>query len=231
MPYRLPVIGFVLICLAVTFSFAARAEDDAVPPLRSKKPLFFVYLGSVLIDREVPAISSLPANRPFKAIHFAVRGLPQEHELAEFAQRVMGLRLEELGITGQLHVLIEPGPGIDPPYLPAGVTSCDTLWASLVFGAAVGENATALTATLFGAQDSPKKADDFSECLDHGAAAPQVLASWPRTILVQGAGGDAILREARRQIVELIDAEIVSKIVNTNHVAKTMVESWSRSAN
>ena len=229
---RTPVVGLVVLCLAAMLSFATRADDGEVPTLRSQKLLYFVYLGSVLIDGEFLPVSSLPVNRPFKAIRFAVRGLPQEHELAKFAQHVMWLRLEELGIAGQIGVLIEPGPpNIDPPSLPAGVTECNTIWASFVFRTASGKDSAALSAILFGTQDSPANAGDPSECLDRGVAPPQVLASWPRTILIQDDDSDTILRAARRQIVELIDAEIVSKVVNISPAARATIESWSESAN
>lgn len=226
------VIGLFLCCFALPVTLIAHAEENAIPPLRDKRQLLFWYLAQPLIDGEPSPIESLPGDRPFKAVRFNVLGFEEEDQLAAFAQTVLRSRLQELGVADRLHILMPVNPGTEGPW-PTGVLSCDILRVTVVFRTARdkidSEDVAALTAAFFGTQESVENDSGTSRCLNRNIAPPQVLDSLPRTILIRRANDDAILEQAKSQIVELIDQQIVLKIITTNATAKATVEAWSKS--
>jgi hypothetical protein len=115
--WRLGVL-VTLFIVGASFTQQVKALDEDIPPLRTKEKMStLVWLTSPIIDFESPPVSSIPRNRPFKAIGLEVRNA--NPDLAEFARRAMDARLKELGVGEQVHVIHPPNPGTEGSRHPA----------------------------------------------------------------------------------------------------------------
>lgn len=220
--------------LAVCASFLAAsnvcAEMLELPRLRDNKSLIFTYLAAPLIDRQFPPTWSLPYNRSFTVIEVGVRMGPDQDRLAEVAGYIVTARLQELGVSDQLGVVIAHEER--PTSWPLGTISCDVL--KLTFAIAVtraesnSEQAAALATTLFATQDAT---DGVGNCAEPATLQPEVMTTWPRASMVGNVTDEGIFAQAQREVANLIDQEIVRKIIWTNETARTTVESWLKVPN
>lgn len=207
----------------------AAASDEDIPPLRTKDNLrVLVWLTSPIIDALPPPISSIPHTRPFKAIGLEVRGASEE-TLPEFARRAMEFRLEELGVAGQIHVIHPPNPGTEG-VPPTGVSDCDVLRVTFVFGAATrsveGHDVFAIAADMLATQPvSEERSAGEWQCLEGFPRQEWALQVGPRVGVVQGRGENAADLQ-RRAILSFIDTEIVRKILSSNKAAAETFRSW-----
>ena len=220
----------VLLALGMAGAPRAAASDEDIPPLRTKDNLrVLVWLTSPTIDALPPPISSIPHTRPFKAIGLDVRGGSDE-TLAEFARRAMEVRLEELGIAGQIHVIHPPNPGAEGSP-PPGVSDCDVLRVTFVFGTVVhtagGQDVFALAADMLATQSvSEERTAGEWQCLEAFPRQEWALQVGPRVGVVPGRGENAAELQ-RRAILSFIDTEIVRKILSSNKTAAETFRSWT----
>ena len=216
-----------LLVLAMAAGQRAAASDEDIPPLHSKEKLrTLIWVASPLIDFEPPPISSIPSNRPFKAIGFEVRNAAPD--MAEFARHAMEVRLGELGIAGQVHVIHPPNPGTAGSQ-PAGVSHCDVLRVTFVFDGAVrdvrGQTISATAVDMIATQPvSEEGADGEWRCRAVAPVDQWTLQVGPRVAVV--AESSDVSKLQRELMLSLIDTQIVPKILWSNETAKETFRSW-----
>jgi hypothetical protein len=208
------------------------SSDEDIPPLRSKEKLrTLVWLTSPAVDFEPPPISSIPSNRPFKAIGFEVRNAAPD--IAEFARHAMEIRLGELGIAGQVHVIHPPNPGTAGSQ-PAGVSHCDVLRVTFVFDGAVrdvrGQAVSAAAVDMIATQPvSEEGADGEWRCRVVAPVDQWTLQVGPRVAVVPESSD--VFKLQRELMLSLIDTQIVRKILLSNRTAEETFRSWAKDNN
>jgi hypothetical protein len=216
-----------LLVLAMAAAQRTAASDEDIPPLRSKEKLQMLgWLTSPVVDFEPPPISSIPSNRPFKAIGFEVRNAAPD--MAEFARHAMEVRLGELGIAGQVHVIHPPNPGTAGSQ-PAGVSHCDVLRVTFVFDGAVrdvrGQAVSATAVDMIATQPvSEEGADGEWRCREVAPVDQWTLQVGPRVAVVPESSD--VFKLQRELMLSLIDTQIVRKILLSNETAKETFRSW-----
>jgi hypothetical protein len=216
--------------LAMACAQRATAADGDIPPLRTKDSvLVLTHMMRPTLDVIPPPISSIPDTRPFKAIGLDVRW-GNDETLAEFARRAMELRLEELDVAGQIHVIHPPSAGTEGSP-PPGVSDCDVLRVTFVFSTAVhtagGQDVFALAADMLATQPvSEERTAGEWQCLEGFPRQQWALQVGPRLGVLPGRGENAAELQ-RRAILSFIDTEIVRKILSSNKTAAETLRSWT----
>ena len=227
-----------LFVLGVAATPRAAVADEDIPPLRTKEKMqtIFISLMDTLVG-PVPYISSIPINRPFTAVGFEVRGRtdPDAEMLAEFARHAMEIRLGELGVSGQIHIVRPLNPdatGLPPPDVPY----CDVLNVTFLFNAAAhdvdGRSVFVIAADMLASQPAAEERSAGEwQCLQ-GVAAPEgTLHATPRVAVVPGHDAEAAMQQSRALILSFIDSMIVPRLVRTNKTASETFKSWARDGN
>ena len=222
---RIPALFLVL---GIACTQRAAASDEDIPPLRTKEKVnSLVWLTSPIVDFELPPISSIPRNHPFKAIGLKVRGAPAADELAKFARRAMQARLEELGVAEQIHVIHPPNPGTDGQP-PAGFSPCDVLRVTFVFNGAPQvtevQGVIAIAADMLATQQA-------SDCAIINHRSAWALQAGPRAAVVPSQDEQATLEHSQKLILRFIDADLVLKVLSSNHTAAETLRSWAKEIN
>lgn len=162
-----------LFALGVAATPRAAVSDEDIPPLRTKEKMQTIFISLMdIMDAPVPYISSIPINRPFMAIGFAVRGRtrPESERLAEYARHAMEVRLKELGVSQQIHITSSVDP-ISPGWPPTGTPYCDMLSVTFSFNAAAhdvdGRNVFVVAADMVALQPASVQRDSGEwQCLE-----------------------------------------------------------------
>ncbi len=216
-----------LLVLAVVVALRAVASDEDIPPLRSKEKLSaLVWLTSPIVDFEPPPISSIPRNLPFEAIGFEVRNA--NPDTAEFARRAMEVRLMELGVAEQIHVIHPPNPGTEGSP-PPGVSHCDVLRVTFVFGGAAqdvgGQNVSAIAVDMVATQPVSEEGTDGEwRCRAVAPVDQWTLQVGPRVAVMPDSS--ELVKLQRQLMLDLIDTQIVPKILSSNKTANETFRSW-----
>jgi hypothetical protein len=211
----------------------AGASDEDIPPLHTKEKMqtIFISLMDIMVA-PVPYMSSMPINRPFTAIGFAVRGRsdPDALALADYARRVMEVRLEELGVSQQIQVAPSTDP-IHPGWPPTGVPYCDMLSVTFLFNAAAHDDDRSvfvIAADMVAQQPaSEESAAGAWTCLKDTSAPDGMMQVGPRVAVVRQ-GELAAMGPSRALILGFIDSMIVPRVVRTNKTAGETFRSWTR---
>jgi len=226
-----------LFVLGMAATLRAAAADEDIPPLHTKEKMqtIFISLMDIMVA-PVPYISSIPINRPFTAIGFAVRGRtsPDAEVLAEFARHAMEVRLEELGVSQQIHITSSVDP-ISPGWPPTGTPYCDMLSVTFSFNAAAhdvdGRSVFVIAADMIARQPASEEvAAGEWQCMKDTSAPDGMMQVGPRVAVV-GQGELAAMHQSQALILSFIDSMIVPRIVRTNKTATETFRSWARDGN
>lgn len=215
----------------------AAASDEDIPLLRSKEKMQTITISLMdIMIAPVPYISSMPINRPFTAIGFTVRGRsdPDALALADYARHVMDLRLEELGVSEQIHVVPSTDP-MHPGWPPTGVPYCDMLSVTFVFNAAPHDaddrSVFVIAADMVATQPaSAETAAGEWTCLKDTSAPDGMMQVGPRVAVVRQ-GELAAMQPGQALILGFIDSMIVPRVVRTNKTAGETFKAWPRDGN
>ena len=226
-----------LFVLGMAATPRAAVADEDIPPLHTKEKMqtIFISLMDIMVA-PVPYISSMPINRPFTAIGFAVRGQTNSdaQALADYARLAMTVRLKELGVSEQIHVVPSVDP-IEPGWPPTGVPYCDMLSVTFSFNAAahdVDDRSVFVIAADMVARQPASEEDAVGEwaCLKDTPAPDGMMQVGPRVAVV-GQGELAAMHQSQALILTFIDSMIVPRIVRTNKTAGETFKSWTRDGN
>lgn len=234
MVHRRACIPVALFMLGAALLPKAVSADEDIPPLHTKEKMQTIYVSLMdVLTAPVPYISSMPINRPFTAIGFAVRGRakPDAQALADYARHAMEVRLKELGVSEQIHVVPSTDP-ITPGWPPPGVPYCDMLSVTFSFNAAAhnvdGRSVFVIAADMVATQPaSEKDAAGEWQCMKDTPAPDGMMQVGPRVAVV-GQGELAAMQPSRALILGFIDSMIVARIVRTNKTAAETFKSWAR---
>jgi hypothetical protein len=227
----------VLLVLTTTIAPRVALSDEGIPPLRTKEKMQTIVISLMdIMVAPVPYVSSMPINRPFTAVGFAVRGRtnPDAQALADYARHAMEVRLEELGVSEQIHVVPSVDP-IEPGWPPTGVPYCDMLSVTFAFNAAAhnvdGRSVFVIAADMIAEQ--PASEEDSAgewQCMKDTPVPDGMMQVGPRVAVV-GQGELAAMHQSRTLILGFIDSMIVPRIVRTNKTATETFKSWARDGN
>lgn len=213
----------------------AAGSDEEVPPLRHKERMrgVFISLMDTMIA-PVPYFSSIPINRPFTAIGLAVRGRssPDAEVLAEYARRAMAVRLEELGVSEQIQIILSLDAG-SPGFPPVDIPYCDMLSVTFSFNAGAHDvddrHVFVIAADMVAMQPaSEERAPGDWHCLKDIPAPDGMMQVGPRVAVVPGEDERAAIQQSQALILSFIDSQIVPRIVRTNKTATETFKSWAR---
>jgi hypothetical protein len=208
----------------------AAASDEDIPTLRTKdNVLIFTHMMLPTLDAIPPPISSIPFNQPFKAIGLEVR-FGNEEALAEFARHVMDVRLEELGIAEQIHVIHPPFPGGEGR-VPADVSTCEVLRVTFVFNITEqkveGRGVSIIAADMLATQQASEQHQGGEiKCSGQTPRPYWALQVGPHALAMPTSDDQGVLERSKKLIRYFIDNQIVPKVLQSNKTAMETFRSW-----
>jgi hypothetical protein len=143
----------------------------------------------------------------------------------------MGIRLGELRVASEIHVIHPPFPGAEGQ-APAGVLTCEVLHVTFVFDTTrhnvQGRNVPIIAADMLATQQASERSDDGTiKCLDDARRRQWALQAGPRTLPGPVALDDGHeLAPNRALILYFIDNQIVPRILQSNKTAAETFRSW-----
>ena len=224
--FRLLRLGGALV-VALVATGVSHAQDDIVP-IRDNPDLLQQYRWMYVADRIPPPLSYLDSPHPFKAIALDVQGAflssDDLDELREFAVRAMRSRLQELNAADQVMVLGEPQSQWSGSQPPQGLSYCDVFHVAFQLASAPRPSATELVVamTMLAYQPAENEAEPSEQrCMQLESRPSWVLHNGPRFFVLYPDQREAMLAQAREQILLVIDRVLIwDAIIRSNETAR-----------
>lgn len=217
--------------VALIAAGTAEAEDTSIVPIRDRADLLKYYRSIYIADSIHRPLSYLASPHRFKAIAFDVQWAANAYvsgddldELRKFGIHATRSRLQELGVADQIMVFEEPQFEVFGGRPPHGLSYCDLFHVAFRFTGAPSthgaeEAAVAMTMVAYQPAENEAEAPEQS-CVRMESRPAWVLHNGPRLFVVNPNRREAVLAQAREQILFIIDRVFVwSALIRSNETA------------